>query len=167
MKKYILSFFLIFSFLGYSLYERKNVSKQYITRPKRTQQTSARSVMPTATAGSGKTPLQNTDNNQLTITQTSPMYKDGSYTGDVADAFYGNIQVQAMFQNGKIIDIQFLQYPNDSQTSTEINTRAIPSLKQEAIQAQSAQVDIVSGATQSSQAFIQSLQSALKKAKNS
>lgn len=92
-------------------------------------------------------------------------FKDGVYTGDAADAFYGNIQVQATITDGRISDIQFLQYPNDRERSLRINQQADPMLAQEAIQAQSAEVDIISGATDSSEAFKQSLQSALDKAK--
>jgi len=91
-------------------------------------------------------------------------YKNGTYTGSVADAFYGNIQVQVVISGGKITDVIFLQSPNDRSTSIEINSQAMPLLKQEAIQAQSAQVSGVSGATASSGAFIQSLQSALQQA---
>lgn len=97
---------------------------------------------------------------------TGGQYKDGSYTGSVADAYYGLIQVQAIIQGGQINDVQFLSYPNDRQNSIRINTYAMPILKSEAIQAQNANVDIVSGATLSSQAFQQSLASALVKAKN-
>jgi uncharacterized protein with FMN-binding domain len=92
-------------------------------------------------------------------------YKNGSYAGSVADAFYGNIQVQAVITNGKITDVIFLQYPNDNRTSQYINSQADPMLKQEAIQVQSAQVDIISGASASSQAFQQSLADALAQAK--
>lgn len=92
-------------------------------------------------------------------------YKNGTYTGSVQDAFYGNIQVQAVITNGKISDVIFLQYPNDNQNSQFINGQAMPLLKQEAIQAQSAQVDIVSGASASSQAFQISLADALNQAK--
>ncbi len=95
------------------------------------------------------------------------MYNDGNYTGSIADAYYGNIQVQATIQNGKIVDVQFLQYPSDRSRSVSINTRAMPILKSEAISSQSANVDIVSGATDSSQAFVQSLSSALAQALNS
>lgn len=92
-------------------------------------------------------------------------YKDGTYTGNVADAYFGNVQIKTVVQNGKITDIQFLQYPNDRSTSIRINTGAMPILKSEAIQNQNAQVEIVSGATQTSQAFIESLTSALAMAK--
>jgi uncharacterized protein with FMN-binding domain len=95
----------------------------------------------------------------------SGQYKDGVYTGDTVDVFYGNVQVQATIQNGKISDVKFLQYPNDRRTSQEISSQAMPMLQSEAIQAQSASVDGVSGATSTSQGFIASLGSALVKAK--
>lgn len=113
-------------------------------------------------AGSGSS--QNTTPG-LTGGTLMPPYKNGTYTGSPGDAFYGNIQVQAVISGGRITDIQFIQYPNDRTRSIAINTLAMPNLKQEAIQAQSANVDIVSGATDSSNAFIQSLQSALTQAK--
>jgi len=92
-------------------------------------------------------------------------YKDGSYTGDVVDVFYGNVQVQVFIQNGKINDVKFLQSPTDRLTSIEINLQAMPILTSEAIQAQSTSVDGVSGATATSQGFVSSLGSALAKAK--
>ncbi len=93
------------------------------------------------------------------------MYKNGQYTGNVADAYYGNIQVEVVIQSGKIADVVFLDYPQDRGTSIRINTQAMPLLKNEAIQAQSAQVDIVSGATATSEAFRESFASALTQAK--
>jgi uncharacterized protein with FMN-binding domain len=95
-----------------------------------------------------------------------PTYKDGTYTGAMEDAFYGNVQVQVLITHGKINNIQFLQHPSDAMRSVAINDIAMPNLTQEAIQAQQANIDIVSGATQTSQAFIQSLQSALNQAKS-
>lgn len=100
-----------------------------------------------------------------TTTTPTTAYKDGSYTGSPADAFYGTIQVEAIITSGKISDIKFLQYPNDQPNSVRVNTIAMPLLKQEAITAQSAKVDSVSGATQSSGAFVQSLGVALAQAK--
>jgi uncharacterized protein with FMN-binding domain len=95
---------------------------------------------------------------------TGAAYKDGSYTGSVADAQWGVIQVKAVISGGKISDVQFLQYPNERERSVEINGYADPQLTQEAIQAQSAQVDIVTGATDTSEAFMQSLSDALTQA---
>lgn len=91
-------------------------------------------------------------------------YKDGTYTGSVADAYYGNIQVQATVSGGKLTDVQFLQHPNDNPTSSFINSQAMPILRSEALQAQSANVQGVSGASDSSAAFQQSLASALQQA---
>lgn len=93
-------------------------------------------------------------------------YKNGSFTGSVQDAYYGNVQVQAVISGGKITDVVFLQYPNDNPTSQYINSQAMPLLKQEAIQAQSANVSGVSGASATSPAFIASLTDALSQAKN-
>ena len=88
-------------------------------------------------------------------------YRNGEYTGPEVNAVYGWVQVAAVVQNGQITDIQLLDYPQDRRTSVRINSRAVPYLQSEAIQAQSAHVNIVSGATLTSRAFIQSLQSAL------
>lgn len=98
---------------------------------------------------------------QLTAQGT---YADGSYTGNAEDAYYGTVQVNAIVTNGKIHDVQFLQYPNTRNTSRTINNMAMPILTQEAIQAQNAEVDGVSGATFTSQAFKKSLASALAQA---
>ncbi|MBI5405757.1 FMN-binding protein [Candidatus Kaiserbacteria bacterium] len=93
------------------------------------------------------------------------LYADGSYTGSPADAYYGTVQVVAIVRNGKMTDVQFLQHPDNQPNSRYINGQAMPLLTQEAIRAQSAQVDGVSGATFTSQAFVQSLSSALAQAK--
>ena len=122
-------------------------------------------IIATPTPGSNISNNSMMQNGMMNGQQTMmTSYKNGIYTGDVADAFYGNVQVEVTISGGKISDVKFLQYPNDRQTSIEINSQATPMLIQEAIQAQSAQVDGVSGATQTSIAFRQSLQSALSKA---
>lgn len=92
-------------------------------------------------------------------------YKDGTYDGSIEDAVYGNLQVEAVISDGKLTDIVPLQYPNDNNTSYSINTQAFPILRQEALSSQNANVDIVTGASDSSPAFLRSLQSALEKAK--
>ncbi len=97
-------------------------------------------------------------------TDASGLFRDGQYDGNSVDAYYGNVQVRAIVQGGKLVDVQFLSYPNDRNYSIEINKYAMPILKSEAIKAQSAQVDIVTGATNTSRAFIKSLSSALSQA---
>ncbi len=91
--------------------------------------------------------------------------KDGTYTGSTVDVNWGYVQVQATIQGGKISNVQFLQYPSDRRTSVRINSFAVPYLQQEAIQAQSANVDIITGATLTSEGFQQSLQDALTQAR--
>lgn len=91
-------------------------------------------------------------------------YRNGTYTGSVENVFFGNVQVQISVRGGKVADVMFLQYPNDRSYSQYVSSIAIPALTQEAIRAQNSQVDIVSGATQTSLGFQQSLASALAKA---
>ncbi len=95
---------------------------------------------------------------------TASAFKDGTYTGAVENVYYGNVQVSVTISGGKITNVKFLQYPNEHYTSVYINQQAMPYLKQEALQAQNANVQVISGATFTSQGFIQSLQSALNKA---
>jgi len=95
---------------------------------------------------------------------TSGKFRNGSFTGNVADAFYGPLQVKAVISGGKIVDVVFLQYPNDVPTSKEVSAFAIPALKSDAIKKQSAQVDIVSGATQTAEAFRITMGAALSQA---
>jgi uncharacterized protein with FMN-binding domain len=96
-----------------------------------------------------------------------PTYKDGSQQGnEIGVKDYGSLQVEAIFQAGKLTEVKILQSPNAKSESRSINDRALPILKSEAIQKQSAGVNTVSGATYSSEAFRQSLESAFNKAKS-
>lgn len=163
MKKFLLSGFVIVTFIGYALHQRFGDSEAVVVTPNDATTPAAgfsNLQTPTPTTPPGSTPPPATP----TPKQLAG-YRDGSYTGSVADAFYGNVQVKAVISGGKISDVQFLQYPNDRRTSIEINSQAMPYLTQEAIQAQSANVNGVSGASQTSAAFVQSLQSALNQAK--
>lgn len=97
-------------------------------------------------------------------TSTSTAAKSGTYTGTAIQTRYGNVQVQVTVTSGKITDVQVLQYPSDNPRLSSINQGALPTLISEALKAQSAQIDSVSGATYTSQGFMQSLQSALSQA---
>ena len=88
-------------------------------------------------------------------------YKDGQYTGQDFQSQYGDTQVKVIISHGRISDVQALQLPFDRQRSQEISQIAGPMLHDEALQAQSAQIDTISGATYTSDAYAQSLQSAL------
>lgn len=96
-------------------------------------------------------------------TQTG--YKDGQYTGAVANTIYGDIQVKAVISGGKITNIVMLKTPTKPGYTAELVASSFPILKSEAIAIQSAKVNIVSGATQNAEGFAQSLASALAQAK--
>ena len=157
MKKFTVAVLIIGAFILYSLlYGHANVVAvlpNNSTNSSSSGRSSSTSVVP-ATPGTTSTPGT-----------PGSLYKDGSYTGSVTDAQWGYIQVKAIISNGKITDVQFLQYPNERNRSIMINNYADPQLTSEAITAQSANVDIVTGATDTSQAFIQSLSDALSQAK--
>jgi uncharacterized protein with FMN-binding domain len=87
----------------------------------------------------------------------------GQLTGSTVQTPFGNVQVQVSLQNGRITDIQTLQLPSGGHSS-QVSRYAAPQLRSEVLQAQSAQVDSVSGATYTSQAYQQSLQAALDQA---
>ena len=81
--------------------------------------------------------------------------------GDVIPTQFGDIQVRVVESGGKIVDVKALQLPSDRRRSREISQYSEPILHDEALQAQSAQIDTVSGATYTSEAYRESLQSAL------
>jgi uncharacterized protein with FMN-binding domain len=138
MKKFLIGIVVVAVFVAYILYER-----------------SAQNVI-----------ITNGNSTTTSIESSSTSkFKDGTYTGPVADAFYGPMQVQVIIQGGKISDIKFLQYPNHLGHTSEVSASALPILKQEAIQSQSANVDTISGATQTTDGFKQSLEGALSLAR--
>jgi uncharacterized protein with FMN-binding domain len=91
--------------------------------------------------------------------------KDGEYTSSVGDAFFGPLQIKIIVAQGKIDDVEFLKHPDDRPTSIQINEEAMPILKQEAITAQSAEIDNVTGATQTADAFKLLMKEVLQQAK--
>lgn len=91
-------------------------------------------------------------------------FRDGTYTGSSVDVYYGFVQVAAVVSGGRLSEVKILSYPNDRGTSIEINTYALPRLTQEAIAAQSADVSGISGASDTSMGFRESLSAALSQA---
>lgn len=85
-------------------------------------------------------------------------------TGGVAQTQWGPVQVQLSLDGGTITKVSVLQYPTGNSTDAQINGYALPILIDETLQAQSAQIDMVSGATVTSTGYTQSLQSALDQA---
>jgi uncharacterized protein with FMN-binding domain len=88
----------------------------------------------------------------------------GTVTGSVAQTRWGPVQVQLTVAAGRITDVTVLQSPDGNGRDREINDDALPELVQETLSAQSADIDMVSGATVTSDGYLQSLQSALDQA---
>jgi uncharacterized protein with FMN-binding domain len=88
----------------------------------------------------------------------------GQVTGQIAQTPFGNVQVQVTIQSGKITDVQALQLPSGGGHTGQVSAYAGPQLRSEVLSAQSAQIDTISGATYTSDGYIQSLQSALNQA---
>ncbi|HOW01131.1 MAG TPA: FMN-binding protein [Rhodoglobus sp.] len=89
---------------------------------------------------------------------------DGTYAGSTVNTRFGPVQVQVTIAGGAITDVTALQLTNTDGRSVQISNYASPILAQEVLSSQSAQVSNVGGATYTSQAYLQSLQSALDQA---
>ncbi len=83
-----------------------------------------------------------------------------TFNGSVADTRWGPVQVQITVSAGKITSAGVLQVPNGNPRDDEINSQAVPILNSEVVQAQSAKIDTVSGATVTSDGYLTSLQAA-------
>jgi uncharacterized protein with FMN-binding domain len=90
---------------------------------------------------------------------------DGTYLGGASQNRWGVVQVQAVYSGGQLTDVQILSYPDGDRKSININQRALPTLIDEAISAQNADISGVSGATYTSRSYVASLQSAIDNAK--
>jgi uncharacterized protein with FMN-binding domain len=151
MKKYMAALLIVGAFILYSFLYHSNA---VATLPAGSNSLGASTGSPSNDGGSSTPGAAGTPRS----------YKDGTYDGSVDDAVWGNVQVQVVIQNGRMTSVRFLQYPHDRNRSVAINNYADPQLCNEAIQAQSANVDAITGATDTSEAFIQSLSDALAQA---
>lgn len=85
-------------------------------------------------------------------------------TGDSVQTRWGPVQVKITLKDGRLTEVEAVVYPTENPRDQEINSYAIPRLRSEALTAQSADIDTVSGATYTSDGYRQSLQSALDSA---
>ncbi|HEY2191783.1 MAG TPA: FMN-binding protein [Actinomycetospora sp.] len=136
--------------------------------------TSTSSVLPaaagtpsTGTTGTSAAPSTTSSSGSTTSTSTaksSTSTYTGTVTGTAADTRWGPVQVKVTLASGKITAVDVVQEPDSNGRDREINADAVPQLVQETLQAQSARIDMVSGATYTSDGYVQSLQSALDQA---
>ena len=120
--------------------------------------TSARTSVQAPISGSATTASSTTSGSSGSGSTSSTV------TGAVAQTQWGPVQVELTVAAGTITDVSVVQYPNDNGRDVEINDYALPILIQETLDAQSAGIDMVSGATFTSNGYVDSLQSALDQA---
>lgn len=117
------------------------------------------------TSGSTSTNASNTGSGSTSGagSTSDAAYKDGTYTGTEVSEPWGPFQVQVTISNGTITNVSVVESPSDRHSSS-INGRAVPRLTEATLASQNASVDMVSGATWTSDSYATSLQSALDKA---
>lgn len=127
----------------------------------RTAAGSETSVSAAAPAGTGST-----SGSSSSADSSSSASSSGSttVTGTAADTRWGPVQVQLTITGGRITDVSVVRYPDSNGHDRQINARALPILVRETLDAQSADIDMVSGATYTSDGYATSLQSALDQA---
>lgn len=119
------------------------------------------STTPNSGSSGSSSSSGNSSNSSNTSSSGSSSAADGTYTGDAASTRYGDVQVQITVSGGQITAAEAIEYPNNDRHDQQINAYAIPILNAEAVEAQSASIDAVSGATVTSDGYITSLQSAI------
>ena len=119
-------------------------------------------VKPSIQTTTSNQKTQNT--NQVENKESKNTTKNSTYTGAVTKTHVGNFQVSVVVQDGKIANINILTQP-DEEFSRNINKAALPKYVEEAISAQSSDIALVSGASETFEGFKGSLQDALNKAK--
>ena len=126
--------------------------------------TSTSGVLATSAPTSVYSSASGSNGGSSTSRSTAPSSGATSITGSVAQTQWGPVQVELAVSGGKITKVTVVQYPNGNGKDEEINSYALPILVQETMDSQSASIDMVSGATVTSDGYLQSLQSALDQA---
>ncbi|OZG63752.1 FMN-binding domain-containing protein [Bifidobacterium hapali] len=135
-------------------------------KPHLSQQSSASNTNGQSWAGnSSDSSSSNSNGNSSAESSSTATLKDGTYTSVASPNAYGEIQLQVTVAGGKITTITTLQAPSHGR-SQSVNAQALPELTNRAIAAQSADIQFVSGATETSTAFVNSLQDAINQSIN-
>jgi len=132
------------------------------TAPATTATSSSQSAPATAATTTQSAPATTAPTTAPAAAAASPTVVDGA---DYSNR-WGDVQIEATFDaNGALVNVIALQTPHDRSRSIEINNYAVPQLTSEALAAQSASIDSISGATYTSNDYIRSLQSAIDAAR--
>ena len=137
---------------------------QTATIPAAVSTTSGDGSGTSGTSGTNTSTASGSGNSSSTKSTTKTSSGTQTYTGDSVNTQWGPVQVQITVTNGKITSATAVVYPSGNPRDQEINAYAIPQLNTETVNANSAQIDSISGATVTSGGYIGSLQSAIDKA---
>ena len=130
-----------------------------------TDGTSSTSTSSTTSTGTGSSSASATPSSSAsTSTSGGSAAKDGTYTGAAETTRFGTTQVKVTISGGRITEITTVQLNQADPRSYQISVAAAPTLRSEVLAKQTAAVDVVSGATYTSDAYEASLQSALDQA---
>jgi len=124
----------------------------------------AAAASPSAATGSSAAAAGTAASPALSSTAASGSSGTRKVVGDAQDTRYGAVQVELVLTGNKITDVITLQVPNRERRDVEINDQAVPILREEVLAAQSAKIDMVSGASYTSSGYAWSVQSAIDKA---
>lgn len=119
---------------------------------------------PTGSAASGPPNTGQSSTVPSTSAASTPSATSKTYNGSAVETRYGTVQVAVTVAGSKITNVSFLQLTSHDGRSADINSQAAPLLLQETLSAQSSNIDTISGATYTSEGYLQSLQSALDQA---
>jgi uncharacterized protein with FMN-binding domain len=122
------------------------------------------SVVSPAQSGTGTTSAGTGSTAGTTSAPSGSSATSATVTGDSASTRWGPVQVQLTVADGTITAVDVVEFPTGNGKDREINARALPILVQETLDAQSSDIDMVSGATVTSEGYRESLQSALDQA---
>lgn len=123
---------------------------------------SAPSAEPSTTPSASASPKSSSGSS--TTSTSAKKTVSGTFNGSEVETRYGPVQVQAVVSGSKLTNVNVLEVPDNGSYEDQIVSIALPELKSEALSAQSGNIDIVSGATFTSEGYAQSLQAALDKA---
>lgn len=131
-----------------------------------TEPAASASTTPNAAEASGSAPSASSSASPSASASASSggSATSGTYTGDAVNTRWGPVQVRITVADGKITAADAVEYPTENPRDQQINAYAIPQLNAEVVDAQSARIDAVSGATVTSDGYIASLQSAIDQA---
>lgn len=125
---------------------------------------SAQRTTPSTAPSASGTPSASASGSSIAAPSATSGLADGTFTGSSVNTRFGPVQVQIAVSGGVVTDVQVPVYPMENGRDQQINSRAVPILVKETLAAQSADIDMVSGATYTSAGYRTSLQSALDEA---